>query len=224
MSIAPAATSASLSPTFLSVCAKLRANDPSVLPGRNKYFEIRGGLSAGHIEIVEALTKNTTVLRLRLDLIDLCYSANAADVMGECIRSSMHLQSLYLNLSLNPTIWSIRRRVPTESWRRVLSLPEIRKSQQIHFELCPGLLSAMPSLLEGLRDNSSLVQFNISRSTKWALGSAIRAPLETFPPLAFWAPALARVSMLPDVLFCVFRSKAAIVSYELREKRRQRNL
>jgi hypothetical protein len=125
------------------------------------------------------------------------------------------------------------------------SLPAIRKLKRIHFRWCPGLLSAMPSLLEGLRDNTSVVQFNITKSTKFTLDdtsfpltdqntakysggwmmemqylgfrnhfiSMIRAPLESAPPLSFWAPALAtRVSILPDVLFYVLRSKAALVS------------
>jgi hypothetical protein len=124
------------------------------------------------------------------------------------------------------------------------SLPAIRKLKRIHFRWSPGLLSAMPSLLEGLRDNTSVVQFNITKSTKYTLDDTsfpltdqntakysggwmmemqylgfrnrfspmIRAPLETAPPLGFWAPALARVSMLPGVLFYVLRSKADIVS------------
>jgi Ran GTPase-activating protein (RanGAP) involved in mRNA processing and transport len=125
------------------------------------------------------------------------------------------------------------------------SLPEIRKLKRIHFKWCPGLLSAMPSLVEGLRDNTSVVQFNITKITDntlfgddpyfplteqdtakydggWMkeiqyLGfrnrfiSMIRVPLESAPPLGLWAPALAKVSKLPGVLFYVLRSKAALV-------------
>jgi hypothetical protein len=124
-----------------------------------------------------------------------------------------------------------------------MSLPTIKKLKRIHFLWCQGLASAMPSLLEGLRDNTSVVQFNVTNSTvfltdqvmlpptdqdtaKYGGGwmaemqylgfrnhfiSMIRAPLENAPPLGLWAPALAKVSMLPDVLFYVLRSKAAVV-------------
>jgi hypothetical protein len=124
------------------------------------------------------------------------------------------------------------------------SLPEIRKLKRIHFQWCPGLISTMPSLLEGLRANTSVIHFDIARSfhtlmddpyfpltdidtSKYSGGwmmemqylgfrnrfmSMIRPPLETAPPLGLWAPALAKVSKIPDVIFYVLRSKAALVS------------
>jgi Ran GTPase-activating protein (RanGAP) involved in mRNA processing and transport len=124
------------------------------------------------------------------------------------------------------------------------SLPEIRQLKRIHFQFCPGLISAMPSLLEGLRANTSVIQFDIARSFltsmddphfpltdldtskysgDWMIQmqffgfrnrfiSMIRPPFETAPPLGLWAPALAKVSKMPDVLFYVLRSKAASVS------------
>jgi hypothetical protein len=94
--------SSSLSPTFLSACAKLRANDPSVLPKRNNSFKIRRGLSeTEHIVIAKALTHSTAGTSLRLDLHVLNYSGKAAEAMAECIRSSINLHRVYLYLNWN---------------------------------------------------------------------------------------------------------------------------
>jgi Ran GTPase-activating protein (RanGAP) involved in mRNA processing and transport len=115
------------------------------------------------------------------------------------------------------------------------SLPAIRKLKRIHLEWCQGLNSATPSLLEGLRNNTSVVQFHTTTddlaaalfevtgryinlpSDRWILEtqylgfrnriiSMIRAPLKTAPPRGLWAPALAKVSKLPDVLFSLVRT------------------
>jgi Ran GTPase-activating protein (RanGAP) involved in mRNA processing and transport len=116
----------------------------------------------------------------------------------------------------------------------VKSLPEIKVLQELDFEWCEFLGSAMPSLLAGLRKNTSLFHFNLryfaTRTPEKAArcdGSwiqerdgvgcrnrcltLIRASKETLPPLGVWPRALARVATYPDYVFEVLRSKPSLV-------------
>jgi Ran GTPase-activating protein (RanGAP) involved in mRNA processing and transport len=113
------------------------------------------------------------------------------------------------------------------------SLPQIKVLQGVHFDWRPGLASAMPLLLEGLRKNTSLFRFHVANcapssappttedTARCAGGwmqemervgyrnrflSMIRAPKESLPPLSIWPRALARVAALPDVICEVLRS------------------
>jgi Ran GTPase-activating protein (RanGAP) involved in mRNA processing and transport len=100
------------------------------------------------------------------------------------------------------------------------SLPEIKVLQRVDFDWCTGLASVMPSLLVGLRKNTSLYRFNVAvcapssvpptpqdtarcdwmQEMEW-LGygnrflSLLRAPKERLPPRGVWSHALARVAM-----------------------------
>jgi hypothetical protein len=113
--------------------------------------------------------------------------------------------------------------------------------QRIDLHWCTGLASAMPLLLEGLRKNTSLFRFHVTdcapsyvpptteEMAKFAGGwmqemerlgyrnrflPIIRAPKESLPPRGLWPHALARVAILPDVLFEVLRSKPNLVPSE----------
>jgi hypothetical protein len=114
--------------------------------------------------------------------------------------------------------------------------------QQVDFDWCEGLASAMPLLLEGLRKNTSLFRFHVAdcaphyfpprpdEETARCAGGwmqemerlgyrnrfrlLIRAPKERLPPLGVWHHALARVATLPDVIFDVLRSKPSLVPSE----------
>jgi Leucine-rich repeat (LRR) protein len=121
------------------------------------------------------------------------------------------------------------------------SLPDIQVLQRIDLTWCPGLVSAMPLLLEGLRKNTSLFCIHVANcapslvppttneTAKCAGGwmqemervgyrnrflSMIRAPKERLPPLGVWPRALARVAALPDVIFAVLRSKPSLMPSE----------
>jgi Ran GTPase-activating protein (RanGAP) involved in mRNA processing and transport len=121
------------------------------------------------------------------------------------------------------------------------SLPEIKVLQRVDFRWCPGLASAMPLLLEGLRKNTSLFRFHVidcapssvpptPEDTARCAGGwiqemerlgyrnrflpLIRAPTERLPPRGVWPHALARVATLPDVIFEVLRSKPSLVPSE----------
>jgi hypothetical protein len=121
------------------------------------------------------------------------------------------------------------------------SLPEVKVLQRVYFRWCTGLSSAMPSLLVGLRENTSLFRFHVAGcapssvpptpedATRCAGGwmqemerlgyrnrfrPLIRAPEESLPPRGVWTRALARVATLPDVIFEVLRSKPRLVPSE----------
>ena len=121
------------------------------------------------------------------------------------------------------------------------SLPEINVLQRLDFAWCTGLASAMPLLLAGLRNNSSLFRIHVANcapssvppspedTAKCAGGwmqemerlgyrncfcSLIRAPKDRLPPRGVWSHAVARVATLPDVIFEVLRSKPSLVPSE----------
>jgi hypothetical protein len=114
------------------------------------------------------------------------------------------------------------------------SLPKIKVLQEVHLSWCNGLASAMPLLLAGLRKNTSLFRFQVAscapssvpptpeETAKCAGGwmqemerlgyrnrflPLMRASTERLPPRGIWPHALARVAILPDVIFEVLRSK-----------------
>jgi Ran GTPase-activating protein (RanGAP) involved in mRNA processing and transport len=119
------------------------------------------------------------------------------------------------------------------------SLPEIKVLQRFDLSWCTGLASAMPLVLEGLRENTSLFCFHVANcapssvppttdeTARYAGGwmqemecigyrnrfrSLICAPKERLPPRGVWPRALARDGILPDVIFEVLRSKPDLVS------------
>jgi hypothetical protein len=121
------------------------------------------------------------------------------------------------------------------------SLPEIKVLQEVDLSWCTGLASAMPLVLEGLRENTSLFRFHVANCAPssvppraeitarsaggWMqemerLGyrnrclTLIRAPKERLPPRGVWYHALARVARLPNVIFEVLRSKPSLVPSE----------
>jgi Ran GTPase-activating protein (RanGAP) involved in mRNA processing and transport len=126
------------------------------------------------------------------------------------------------------------------------SLPKIKVLQRIDLAWCTGLASAMPLLLAGLRENTSLFRFHVANCAPclapptteetgrcagvWMqemkrLGhrnrflSLIRAPKERLPPRGVWPRALARAATLYDVIFEVLRSKPNLVPSEDTERR-----
>jgi hypothetical protein len=126
------------------------------------------------------------------------------------------------------------------------SLSEIKVFQRVDFSWCPGLASAMPLLLEGLRKNASLFRFHVANCAPNSVPPApyetarcaggwmqemerlgyrnrfrplIRAPTERLPPRGVWPYALARVAILPDVIFEVLCSKPNLVPSEDTEEK-----
>jgi Leucine-rich repeat (LRR) protein len=121
------------------------------------------------------------------------------------------------------------------------SLPKIKALQRVDFDWCTGLASAMPLLLAGLRQNTSLFRFHVAgcapssvpptpedtarcaggwmQEMEW-LGyrnrflSLLRVPKERLPPRGVWSHALARIAIFPHFIFKVLRSKPNLVMFE----------
>jgi hypothetical protein len=158
----------------------------------------------GFVALMSALVQNTSLLQLNL-------------------RSSYHAVSERAFLAL------------------AKSLPETKVLQRIDLTWCPGLAAAMPLLLAELRKNTSLFCFHVAscalerippRAEDMDIGAGgwmrdmeqlgyrnrfrplIRAPKEALPPCGVWSHALARVAILPDVIFEVLLSKPSLAPYE----------
>jgi hypothetical protein len=107
--------------------------------------------------------------------------------------------------------------------------------QRVDLRWGAGLASAMPSLMTGLRKNTSLFRFHVggcapdlapptSEQTArydggWmqemkCLGyrNFIRTPEETHRPRGIWPHALAQVATYPDVIYEALHSRPALVS------------
>jgi Ran GTPase-activating protein (RanGAP) involved in mRNA processing and transport len=120
------------------------------------------------------------------------------------------------------------------------SLPNIKVLQQINFRVNMGPQSiTLPLLLEGFRNNTSLMKVTIAgfspprdclQEIKF-LGYRNRFtpllkasdPTGNSPPLGIWSGALAKVATEPDVLFHVLRNKPKLVGSDGGSKKRKRD-
>jgi Ran GTPase-activating protein (RanGAP) involved in mRNA processing and transport len=121
------------------------------------------------------------------------------------------------------------------------SLPEIKVLQRVDLSWCPGLASAMPLLLAGLRKHTSLFRFHVANCATSSIPPTaeetarcaggwiheierlgyrnrflplIRAPKQRLPHRGVWPRALAQVATLPDVIFEVLRCKPSLLPSE----------
>jgi hypothetical protein len=85
----------SLSSIFLEFCAKVRKDDPSILPELGKPFKIRDlSLSEReHMELADALLENNSVTYLELMKSD-NYTKSSAEAMAKYVRTSKRLQRI----------------------------------------------------------------------------------------------------------------------------------
>jgi Ran GTPase-activating protein (RanGAP) involved in mRNA processing and transport len=103
------------------------------------------------------------------------------------------------------------------------SLPNIKGLQQIDFRGNKGFQTTLPLLLEGFRENTSLVEVGCAHG-EWSeelkfLGQRNRFtpllkasdPPDASPQLGIWSRALAKVATYPDLLFHVLRNKSTLV-------------
>jgi hypothetical protein len=84
-----------LSSTFLEFCAKVRNNDPSILPAVDEPFKIRRMCEREHIELVNALLENNSVTYLQLEMEN--YSKSSAEAMAKYVLTSKRLQRIRWN-------------------------------------------------------------------------------------------------------------------------------
>jgi Ran GTPase-activating protein (RanGAP) involved in mRNA processing and transport len=180
-------------------------------------------------DLISALEHNTSLLRL--DLRDSKIGDDGLIALVSALEQNKTL--LHLDLRYNYAFSERAFLALAES------LPEIKVLQRVDLNWCPA--SAMPLLLVGLRENTSLFRFHatgfgqqVPPTTEdtartsaggWMremerLGyrnrflSLIRAPKERLPPRGAWPHALARAATHPDVIFGVLRSKPNLVPSE----------
>ncbi len=86
-----------ISLTFLEFCAKVRKDDPSILPEPGEYFEIRQSCEREGLELADALLENTSVTYLELGTGP--YTKSSAEAMAKYVRTSKRLQRIFWCLS-----------------------------------------------------------------------------------------------------------------------------
>jgi Ran GTPase-activating protein (RanGAP) involved in mRNA processing and transport len=82
-----------LSLTFLECCAKVRNNDPSILPECGKPFEIRHLSEKEVMELADALLVSTNITYLELDTAK--FTKSSAEAMAKFVRTSKRLQRIH---------------------------------------------------------------------------------------------------------------------------------
>jgi Ran GTPase-activating protein (RanGAP) involved in mRNA processing and transport len=88
-----------LSSAFLECCARVRNSDPSILPERGRYFNIRHSSEKEDIELADALLENTNVTHLQFNTN--YYTKSAAEAMTKYVRTSKRLQRIRWNPTLS---------------------------------------------------------------------------------------------------------------------------
>jgi Ran GTPase-activating protein (RanGAP) involved in mRNA processing and transport len=82
-----------LSSTFLKFCAKVRINDPSIMPEAGKPFKIRRMPESEGIELADALLENTSVTYIQLEMEE--FTKSSTEAMAKYMRASKHLQRIH---------------------------------------------------------------------------------------------------------------------------------
>jgi Ran GTPase-activating protein (RanGAP) involved in mRNA processing and transport len=85
----------SFSLSFLEFCAKVRNNDPSVLPDSGGPLRIRHLSEKEGVELADALLENTNVTYLELNTGEY-YTKSSVEAMVKYLRTSEHLQRIRL--------------------------------------------------------------------------------------------------------------------------------
>jgi hypothetical protein len=95
----------SLSSTFLEFCAKVRNNDPSVLPKPGEPLRIGHLSESEHMELADALLENTSVTCLELDTEN--HTKSSAEAMAKYVRTSKRLRRIRWPKEKNVLLFSV---------------------------------------------------------------------------------------------------------------------
>jgi Leucine-rich repeat (LRR) protein len=79
--------------TFIDFCAKVRSNDPSILPEPGEPFRICCLIEKEDMELADALLENSNVTYLELEATSL-YTKSSAEAMAKYMRTSKRLQRI----------------------------------------------------------------------------------------------------------------------------------
>jgi hypothetical protein len=84
---------ATLSPSYLEFCAKVRSNDPSILPEPGEPFRIRDLSEKEAMELADALLENNNVTYLELMKLE-NQTKGSVEAMAKYVRTSKRLQRI----------------------------------------------------------------------------------------------------------------------------------
>jgi hypothetical protein len=87
-----------LSSMFLEFCAKVRQDDPSILPAAGDPLIIRALSETEDMKLADALLENTNITYLRLDTAK--YTKSSAEAMAKYVRTSKCLERMRCNKEL----------------------------------------------------------------------------------------------------------------------------
>jgi hypothetical protein len=123
-----------LSSTFLEFCAKVRNDDPSILPAVGKPFRIDPLSEKEDLELADALLENTRVTSLELYTKN--YTKSSAEAMAKYVRTSKRLQRIRWPGELNTEYREFVLRQRQEILCCLLSaLQESTSLKELHMEL-----------------------------------------------------------------------------------------
>jgi hypothetical protein len=175
-----------LSSTFLEFCAKVRNNDPSIMPEVGKPFEIRYLRKREYTELADALLENTSVTYLQLDMEK--HTKSSAEAMAnKYVRTSKCLQRIRWNIDWNvelnqreevlccfltaiqesTTLKELQIKLPLIGGQSNLTLDnmltQIQSSQSLRISRLDGPLDgiAMAAAMSGLKKNTTLRELTL---------------------------------------------------------------
>jgi hypothetical protein len=93
--------------TFLDFCAKMRKDDPSILPEDGEPCKIRSICEREGIELSDALLENKSVTYLELETAT--YTKRSAEAMAKYLRTSERLQRIRWHVIAYPRVGLLKR-------------------------------------------------------------------------------------------------------------------
>jgi Ran GTPase-activating protein (RanGAP) involved in mRNA processing and transport len=133
---------------FLDFCAKVRNNDPSILPAPGEPFKIVQLSETEDTELADALMENNSVTYLELRTGRNKYTEISAEAMANYVRTSKHLQRIRFDLRGWRRVYQDQRPVLHDDEMLYYFLPAIQEStslKELHMEL-PAIGSGSSNL------------------------------------------------------------------------------
>jgi hypothetical protein len=146
-----------LSSAFLEFCAKVRKDDPSILPEIGKPFKIRHLSEKEDMELADALLENNSVTYLELGTTTM-YTKSSAEAMAKYVRTSKRLRRIHLPINYTQEMQHCEEMV-------CCFLPAIQEStslKELHIALPPRSRPSNLALENMLTHTQSLRSLSLS--------------------------------------------------------------
>jgi Ran GTPase-activating protein (RanGAP) involved in mRNA processing and transport len=176
-----------LSSACLELCAKLRHNDPSILPAVGQSLVIRNLSEREEMELADALLENTNVKYLDLQTEN--YTESSAEAMAKYVRTSKHLQRIDWNITYSeellccfllafqestslkelyiPIAYDLLGVPSNLALENMLTHTHSLRSLSLH---CPEKGIAAAAVASGLQKNTTLRELIFRRNDEFARG------------------------------------------------------